>query len=111
MAKQLLASTTLLVLLVAVLAAGHLPAATPAESSTIFCNMTQEGLNACKPAVTKSNPADPSLACCAALSSADLGCLCNFKNTNPKTMRLMGVDPDLAMKLPAKCNIPPPANC
>lgn len=77
-----------------------------------LCNITEDGLNACKPAVTAPNPADPSQDCCNALQGADLKCLCDYKNNHPLLLSVLGIDPDLAMKLPAKCNIPnAPSTC
>ncbi|CAA6668183.1 unnamed protein product [Spirodela intermedia] len=102
-------ATSALVLLVAVLAVGHLGG--EVEAQQVLCNVSQEGLLACKSAVTRPNPAIPSSACCAAVANADLQCLCNFKNTNPGAMRFMGIDPELAMQLPNKCSLPTPVKC
>uniref|UniRef100_A0A1D1XYQ7 Putative lipid-transfer protein DIR1 n=1 Tax=Anthurium amnicola TaxID=1678845 RepID=A0A1D1XYQ7_9ARAE len=107
MEKRMLASAMVL-LLVAVFMADQLSRVAAQE---ILCKMDQDGLVACKPAVTKANPVDPSAACCAALRKADLSCLCSYPKTNPTVVKLMGIDPDLAKQLPAKCNITPPANC
>lgn len=74
-----------------------------------FCNMSGDGLDACKPSVTKPNPSPPTELCCKDLSGADLDCLCSYK-TSPELL-LLGIDPDLAMGLPAKCGLTPPANC
>ncbi|CAI0561240.1 unnamed protein product [Linum tenue] len=72
--------------------------------------MTQEGLQACKPSVTKPNPVDPpALACCQALGRADLKCLCSYKNSF--VLPSLGIDPDLAMALPQKCNLPSLPQC
>ncbi|KAL6214277.1 hypothetical protein ACLB2K_011037 [Fragaria x ananassa] len=81
------------------------------EGSTAFtfCKMSDDGLTACKPSVTKPNPVDPSPKCCKALSGADLGCLCSYKNSPMLTS--FGISSDLAMGLPAKCGIAAPANC
>ncbi|VFR01121.1 unnamed protein product [Cuscuta campestris] len=82
-----------------------------AESYSI-CSMTDDGLNACKPWVTPPGPAEPpSAACCAALSAADLPCLCLQKRNDAVMLSLLGIDPDLAMALPPKCNLPLPLNC
>ncbi|CAK9140865.1 unnamed protein product [Ilex paraguariensis] len=74
-----------------------------------LCNITEEGLMACKPSVTGATPADPTSECCEALAGADLTCLCSYKNS--LTLPALGIDPDLAMALPAKCNLTPPSNC
>ncbi|XP_062174832.1 putative lipid-transfer protein DIR1 [Alnus glutinosa] len=74
-----------------------------------LCNMDDDGLSACKPSVTQPNPADPTPECCRALSGADLTCLCSYKNS--LVLPSLGIDPKLAMALPAKCNLTPPANC
>lgn len=74
-----------------------------------LCNMTDDGLEACKPSVTPPNPVDPTAECCKALSGADLKCLCSYKNS--MVLPSLGIDPNLAMGLPAKCNLTPPADC
>lgn len=75
-----------------------------------LCNMTDDGLQACKPSVTLPNPVDPpTAACCTALSTADLPCLCSQKGSPMLTF--LGIDPALAMALPNKCNLTPPTNC
>ncbi|KAL8146709.1 putative lipid-transfer protein DIR1 [Apium graveolens] len=74
-----------------------------------LCKMSEDGLMACKPAVTAPVPADPTAECCAALSGADLSCLCSYRNSF--VLPSLGIDPDLAMALPSKCNLTPPANC
>lgn len=79
------------------------------SKSITLCNMSEDGLMACKPAVTQPNPVDPSPECCKSLTGADLKCLCSYKNS--PEIALLGIDPILATKLPAKCNLTPPANC
>ncbi|KAL6978890.1 hypothetical protein U1Q18_020557 [Sarracenia purpurea var. burkii] len=74
-----------------------------------LCDMNEDGLAACKPAVTTSNPVDPSPPCCEALSTANLTCLCSYRNSF--MLPSLGIDPDLAMALPAKCKLTPPTNC
>ncbi|KAK8947125.1 hypothetical protein KSP39_PZI007177 [Platanthera zijinensis] len=78
-----------------------------------LCNMNRDGVTACRPAISGSSaekPApDPTGACCAALSNADLNCLCSYKNSG--LLPYFGIDPDLAMQLPGKCNVPAPAKC
>ncbi|XP_052170963.1 putative lipid-transfer protein DIR1 [Diospyros lotus] len=77
--------------------------------SVELCDMNEEGVMACKPSVTEPNPVDPSPECCQALSAANLTCLCDYKNS--LLLPSLGIDPQLAMALPAKCNLTPPPNC
>lgn len=81
------------------------------EGSTVssLCNMTDEGLADCKPSVTKTNTTPPTPECCEALKGADLKCLCGYKNSF--LLPSLGIDPPLAMALPAKCNLTPPNDC
>ena len=74
-----------------------------------LCNMSEDGLMACKPSVTQPNPVDPTPECCNAISGADLKCLCSYKNS--AELPLLGIDPTLATSLPAKCNITTPVDC
>ena len=74
-----------------------------------LCNMNEDGLMHCKPSVTTPNPVDPTTDCCQALSVANLTCLCGYKNSF--VLPSLGIDPDLAMALPAKCHLTPPSNC
>lgn len=69
-----------------------------------LCRMTKEDLKACEPSVNGPNPAPPSAPCCSALSNADMQCLCLFKNS--RLLNLYGIDPNLALALPSKCNLP-----
>ncbi|XP_040382197.1 putative lipid-transfer protein DIR1 [Oryza brachyantha] len=78
------------------------------------CNLSDAGLEACKPAAAVRNPTDtPSSQCCAALASADLPCLCRYKGSAAARgwMRLYGVDLNRAMTLPGKCGLTLPARC
>ncbi|KAI5314298.1 hypothetical protein L3X38_043474 [Prunus dulcis] len=75
-----------------------------------FCGMTKEGLNACAPAVSGQNPLPPSALCCSALKTADFQCLCLFKKYS-NLLSAYGIDPNLAMQLPAKCNLGQPIRC
>lgn len=77
------------------------------QSST--CNVSMSDLLTCKPAVTPPNPTPPSQQCCSVLSHADLPCLCSYKNS--PLLPSLGIDPKLALQLPAKCNLPHPPNC
>lgn len=74
-----------------------------------ICNASVSDLMACKSSVTAPNPTPPSASCCSVLSHADLSCLCSYKNSN--VLPSLGIDPKLAMQLPAKCKLPHPANC
>ncbi|KAJ9701312.1 hypothetical protein PVL29_006590 [Vitis rotundifolia] len=84
-------------------------AALASSNAQTICNMSGEGLMACKPSVAPPNPAPPSAACCSALSHADIHCLCSYRNS--KLLPSMGIDPNLALQLPKKCNFPNPAHC
>ncbi|GAB2282408.1 hypothetical protein Dimus_016953 [Dionaea muscipula] len=81
----------------------------PHKGGFSFCEMSQDGLMSCKTAVTKPNPAEPTAGCCEALSGANLTCLCSYRNS--LVLPSLGIDPVLAMGLPAKCKNPTPANC
>nr|XP_033512731.1 putative lipid-transfer protein DIR1 [Nicotiana tomentosiformis] len=74
-----------------------------------LCNMNEDGLTACKPSVIQPNPVAPSASCCEALSGADLQCLCSYRNS--LLLPSLGIDPELALALPPKCNLTSPANC
>ncbi|WOL11510.1 hypothetical protein Cni_G20273 [Canna indica] len=74
------------------------------------CKMSQEGLNACKPCIRSVKPEEnPTDTCCAALKQADLSCLCGYKNSS--LLPYLGIEPNRAMELPAKCNITLPEQC
>ncbi|KAF5746263.1 hypothetical protein HS088_TW06G00433 [Tripterygium wilfordii] len=79
------------------------------EAQNSICNISNEGLMACKPAVTKENPQPPTKECCQAIQGADFKCLCKLK-ADPRLPGL-GIDPDLALDLPRKCNISPSPTC
>ncbi|GLT64809.1 hypothetical protein SLA2020_372790 [Shorea laevis] len=81
------------------------------ESSRAFtvCNMNEDGQDACKPSVKKSNPVDPSPACCDALKGADLNCLCSYKDSF--LLPTFGIDPKQAIAAPPKCGLTNPPNC
>ena len=76
-----------------------------------LCNMDEKGLMACKPSVTPQppDPVDPTSDCCDALKGADLKCLCSYKNSF--TLPSLGIDPDLALARPSKCNLALPPDC
>ncbi|KAK6940449.1 Bifunctional inhibitor/plant lipid transfer protein/seed storage helical domain [Dillenia turbinata] len=65
-----------------------------------LCNMSEDDLMSCKPAVTEPNPVDPSPECCKAVMGANLTCLCSYKNS--LWLPILGIDPDLAMQLAPK---------
>ncbi|GAB4830327.1 hypothetical protein Ancab_019965 [Ancistrocladus abbreviatus] len=77
-----------------------------ANGDESVCGVGVSGLMTCKPAVTEPNPAPPTEECCAAISKADLKCLCQFK-TSP-LLPSLGIDPQLALDLPVKCGLPHP---
>ncbi|KAI3455599.1 hypothetical protein Pfo_012262, partial [Paulownia fortunei] len=76
-------------------------------NAQMICNMSVEGLMACKPSAVPPNPPPPSATCCSALSHANIPCLCSYKNS--KVLPSLGIDPNLAMQLPDKCKLPHPA--
>ncbi|KAL9995109.1 putative lipid-transfer protein DIR1 [Helianthus anomalus] len=71
-----------------------------------ICDMNQDGLVACKPSVTNPNPVDPTPECCKAIAGADMKCLCSYKDSS--MLPSLGIDPILAIALPAKCSLPAP---
>ncbi|KAL5702928.1 hypothetical protein ACHQM5_028087 [Ranunculus cassubicifolius] len=74
------------------------------KSSLNFCNLNEDDLMACKPAVTKSNtPVAPTSGCCTSLAKANLTCLCSYKDS--MMMSVYGIDSGLAMQLPVKCGL------
>ncbi|TYK16954.1 putative lipid-transfer protein DIR1 [Cucumis melo var. makuwa] len=74
-----------------------------------ICNMPIAGLYACRPAVTPPNPTAPTAQCCMALGQADLHCFCAYRNSG--ALSSFGIDPNLAMQLPKRCNISKSPNC
>lgn len=107
MALKVMAVMVVLVLLQAVsrpmVEAARGKAVSTSEAGAVLCNMTQDGLMACKPAVTQPNPTKPTASCCAALKTADLKCLCSYKNS--MLLPTMGIDPTLALGLPTQCKL------
>ncbi|KAF5470273.1 hypothetical protein F2P56_010797 [Juglans regia] len=99
---EMVRKLALVFLMVAVLLEGS-------RAAVKLCDMDDDGLSACKPSVTQPDPVDPTPGCCQALSGADLKCLCSYKNS--MVLPALGIDPDLAMALPAKCSLTPPADC
>ncbi|KAK9287170.1 hypothetical protein L1049_015809 [Liquidambar formosana] len=98
---------TKLVIVALVLAAAIVNNEPMVANGLSICSMTEDGLRSCEPSVSGQNPAPPSATCCTALSKADLKCLCSYKNLLPS----LGIDPNQAMQLPAKCNMAAPVNC
>ncbi|KAF9675986.1 hypothetical protein SADUNF_Sadunf09G0091300 [Salix dunnii] len=83
-----------------------------AKGQATLCGMTAEGFDSCKPSVqTGVNPLPPSQSCCSALGKANLSCLCFFKKNYPKVLSDNNIDPNLAMQLPAKCNMAGSFSC
>ncbi|KAL2460173.1 putative lipid-transfer protein DIR1 [Abeliophyllum distichum] len=74
-----------------------------------ICGISPDDLMTCKPAVVGSIGQLPSSVCCKALSKADLPCLCSFKSSPWTTF--LGINPDLAAKLPVSCKIDPSFHC
>ncbi|WOL18734.1 hypothetical protein Cni_G27531 [Canna indica] len=75
-----------------------------------LCNMSEEGMMACKPCISTVKPEEkPTAACCAELQQANLTCLCSYKNSD--LLPYLGIDPNLAAQLPAKCNMTAPEQC
>uniref|UniRef100_A0A0E0LJF1 Bifunctional inhibitor/plant lipid transfer protein/seed storage helical domain-containing protein n=1 Tax=Oryza punctata TaxID=4537 RepID=A0A0E0LJF1_ORYPU len=108
MAKQAQATTTAAVLAVALVLAAS------AGLAHGICNLSDAGLQACKPAAAVRNPTDtPSSECCAALAAADLPCLCRYKGSAGARVwvRFYGIDLNRAMTLPGKCGLTLPAHC
>ncbi|KAE9620400.1 putative bifunctional inhibitor/plant lipid transfer protein/seed storage helical [Lupinus albus] len=73
-----------------------------------FCHMSKAGLKSCLPSVSGENPVPPTPACCSAIANADLHCLCQYKDST-LLKSIYGVDPNLAMALPVKCNVVDPS--
>ncbi|KAL5702930.1 hypothetical protein ACHQM5_028089 [Ranunculus cassubicifolius] len=73
------------------------------EVSSVFslCNLSDDELNTCKPAVAKTDPVAPSAECCTAAGKVDWSCLCSYKNS--LWLPLYGIDPDRVMQLPVLC--------
>lgn len=76
-----------------------------------ICGISPTDLMTCKSAVVGTTGQPPSTACCAALSNpkANLPCLCTFKSSG--WIKFLGINPDLATKLPVECKIDPSFHC
>lgn len=101
-----------MVLLVVVMAAVW--GATRTNGLSILCNLQEQDLEACEPAVKTTNPVKPSQECCDAikrLGPKDIRCLCDYKNKKPTVFELLGVDPTRAMQLLSLCESPVQVNC
>ncbi|MED6138424.1 hypothetical protein PIB30_074099 [Stylosanthes scabra] len=68
-----------------------------------MCNMKEEGLKACYPSVRTNEPVNPTSECCKSVQTADLVCLCTYKNSIQ--LPLLGINPVLALTLPYRCNL------
>ncbi|KAH0727522.1 hypothetical protein KY285_003218 [Solanum tuberosum] len=77
-------------------------------SADSWCGLTINDLMTCKSAVSGPKPLPPSDKCCAALTKADLPCLCTFKNS--PMLSSFKINSTLAMDLPSKCKLDSP-NC
>ncbi|XP_050203882.1 putative lipid-transfer protein DIR1 [Mercurialis annua] len=73
-----------------------------------ICNMSFSGLLSCRPAVISPNPSPPTSDCCSVLAQGDMNCLCSSGDAN--LLPAFGIDPNLALQLPDKCNLTHP-NC
>ncbi|KAL9316894.1 hypothetical protein ACSQ67_013411 [Phaseolus vulgaris] len=67
------------------------------------CGVSVTDLMTCKAAVTPPSPSEPSDECCSVVSKVDMDCICNYKNS--PLLPSLGIDPDLALQLPAKCKL------
>ncbi|QCE05669.1 hypothetical protein DEO72_LG9g674 [Vigna unguiculata] len=68
-----------------------------------LCGVPSSDLMKCLPAVTPPSPSEPSKDCCSVINIVDLKCLCGFKSS--PLLPALGIDPKLALELPAKCKI------
>ncbi|KAF3337388.1 putative lipid-transfer protein DIR1 [Carex littledalei] len=67
-----------------------------------ICNVSNDGLMACKPAIQNDNPVDqPSKTCCKALKYANVTCLCEYKDSY--MLRTLDINSTRAMELPYMC--------
>lgn len=73
------------------------------------CEMSEDGFKSCRPSLMLPKPVDPSDKCCEVLSGADLSCFCYYRNSI--LLPYFGIDPELALELPSKCNLTNPTNC
>lgn len=72
-----------------------------------ICKIDTSELAKCLPAVSGKSPPPPTKACCTALLSADLPCLCGYKGA----LSGLGINATRAMALPKKCGGSVPPNC
>ncbi|XP_026419804.1 putative lipid-transfer protein DIR1 [Papaver somniferum] len=74
-----------------------------------ICNMDSSQLAECLPAISsgQASPPPPTPGCCDVMKLADMHCLCTYKVILPA----FGVDPELAMGVPKKCNLTAPPEC
>ncbi|CAN6222986.1 unnamed protein product [Urochloa humidicola] len=82
-----------------------------APAAEAVCGISRDQLMVCQPAAaTTPDPLPPpTKACCDALGTADLECLCGYKNS--PWLRVYNIDPERAVQLPAKCGLTTPPNC
>lgn len=78
------------------------------EAMTL-CNMDAAQLGECLPAIRGPSPTPPTKGCCDVIETADLHCLCGYKNS--MLLPSFGVDSKLAVALPTKCLLNPPPEC
>lgn len=74
-----------------------------------LCEMSEDGVRSCRPSLTPPEPVDPSAKCCEALSGANFSCFCYYRNSF--MLPYFGIDPELVLGLPSKCNLTNPTNC
>ncbi|XP_058070738.1 putative lipid-transfer protein DIR1 [Magnolia sinica] len=74
-----------------------------------ICDMDTTQLADCLPSIRGPSPSPPSNGCCDTIRTADLYCLCGYKNSY--LLPSFGVDPKLAIQLPVKCGLTPPPEC
>ncbi|KAK1354014.1 AAI domain-containing protein [Heracleum sosnowskyi] len=74
-----------------------------------LCEMSEDDFRSCRPSLMRPKPVDPSAHCCEVLSGANLTCLCYYRNSI--LLPYFGIDPELALRLPSKCNLTNPTNC
>nr|ACN41160.1 unknown [Picea sitchensis] len=85
-----------------------LASASVVRGSIQICNVSEDDLMPCMPAVTRSNvqpPVQPVQACCTVLSTANLSCFCELGNKYPSLLRMFRIDPVLARDLPGECKL------
>ena len=81
------------------------------QGSTVFgfCGISISDLMTCKAAASGRRSPNPSRKCCRVLKRANLPCLCTYRDS--RELPLLGIDPRLAVRLPAKCGLATPVGC